>query len=344
MKQTVYTIIAAALALTAATACKNSANSSAQPSAAAEIVPLVGVEAAAVRIVSDDQTFSSTVQAWAKNNIAPQSGSRIEKLLVEVGDYVNAGQVVARMDDVQMQQSYLQVCNDRVEYERLKSLREEGGVSASDFESFEMACKVHESSYKNLEKNTILRSPISGVVSARNYDQGDMYAMAQPLYSVEQIVPVKLLVGVSEANYTRVQYGDKISITADAFPGQTFQGSISNIYPTVDGATHTFSVEIKVANTDRKLRPGMYAKVNLVYDDSPRITVPDAAVVKQQGSGDYFVYVLNEDSTVTYKKVSLGRRLGDRYVILSGVNDGDKVVVDGILRIRDGIKVRVSAE
>lgn len=343
MKKTIYTL--AILAFCAAFAgCKNNGKPAAQQAAPETVTPLVGVVAATTEIVSDDQTYSSTVQAWAKNNIAPQSGGRIEKLLVEVGNYVNAGQVVAHMDDVQLQQSALQVNNDKVEYARLKSLRDQGGISASDFESFEMACKVHESTYKNLEKNTILRSPISGVISSRNYDQGDMFGMAQPLYTVEQIVPVKLLVGVSESNYTRVKYGDKISVAVDAFPGQTFSGSISNIYPTVDGATHTFNVEVKVANQDRKLRPGMYAKVNLTFDNSSRVVVPDAAVIKQQGSGDYFVYLLNEDSTVSYTKVQVGRRLGSKYVILSGVSEGDKVVTEGILRLKDGAKVRLSAE
>lgn len=306
-------------------------------------VPVVAVESAVVETVADQQTYSSNVQPWVKNNIAPQTGGRIEKLLVEIGDYVNAGQVIARMDDLQLQQAELQVNNDNVEYARLKSLNEKGGISQSDFESFEMACKVHKASYDNLLKNTVLRSPVSGVISARNYDQGDMYTMSQPLYVVEQIVPVKLLIAISESDYSRVKKGAPADITVEAFPESVFHGEITNIYPTMDAVTHTFTAEVKVKNFDKKLRPGMYAKVTMTFGHAQRVIVPDAAVVKQMGSGDRYVYILNEeDSTVDYVKVNVGRRLGNRYVILDGVKAGDKVVTDGLLRISNGVKVNVA--
>lgn len=325
------------LAVLGAVACKNEKTEEMVD----EQIPLVTVQEAVLEVVADDQSYSSTVMPWAKNNIAPQTGGRIEDLLVEVGNYVSAGQVVARMDDVQLQQAELQMNNDKIEYERLKSLHESGGISQSDFDSFEMAYKVHQSTYQNLLKNTVLRSPITGVISARNYDKGDMYAMAMPIYTVEQIVPVKMLVAISESDYKRVHSNDKTSVSVDAFPGEVFNGTITNIYPTIDAATHTFNVEVRVNNSDRKLRPGMYAKVNVTFDKANRVIVPDVAVVKQQGSGDRFVYLLNEDGTVTYKKVIPGRRLGDRYVILDGLKAGDKVVTEGQLRLRDGVKVNV---
>lgn len=330
-------MIFTALAVLGAVACKNEKTEE----KVEEQIPLVTVQEAVLEVVADDLSYSSTVLPWAKNNIAPQTGGRIENLLVEVGNYVSAGQVVARMDDVQLQQAELQMNNDKIEYERLKSLHESGGISQSDFDSFEMAYKVHQSTYQNLLKNTVLRSPITGVISARNYDKGDMYAMAMPIYTVEQIVPVKMLVAISESDYKRVHSNDKTSVSVDAFPGEVFNGIITNIYPTIDAATHTFNVEVKVNNSDRRLRPGMYAKVNVTFDKANRVVVPDAAVVKQQGSGDRFVYLLNEDGTVTYQKVVPGRRLGDRYVILDGLKAGDKVVTEGQLRLRDGVKVNV---
>lgn len=330
-------MIFTALAVLGAVACKNEKTEE----KVEEQIPLVTVQEAVLEVVADDLSYSSTVLPWAKNNIAPQTGGRIENLLVEVGNYVSAGQVVARMDDVQLQQAELQMNNDKIEYERLKSLHESGGISQSDFDSFEMAYKVHQSTYQNLLKNTVLRSPITGVISARNYDKGDMYAMAMPIYTVEQIVPVKMLVAISESDYKRVHSNDKTSVSVDAFPGEVFNGIITNIYPTIDAATHTFNVEVKVNNSDRRLRPGMYAKVNVTFDKANRVIVPDVAVVKQQGSGDRFVYLLNEDGTVTYQKVVPGRRLGDRYVILDGLKAGDKVVTEGQLRLRDGVKVNV---
>lgn len=323
-------------------ACSGSGNKDKAAEPVAEKTPLVAVQAATVSVVSDDQVYSSTVQPWAKNNIVPQAGGRIEELLVEVGDYVSQGQVVARMEDVQLLQAELQVGNDKVEFERIKGLYERGGVSQSDFEAFELACKVHKSTYENLLRNTVLRSPVSGVISARNYDKGDICSVAMPIYVVEQIVPVKLLLAVSESDYNRVHKGDAASISVDSFPGETFVGKITNIYPTIDAATHTFTVEVKVDNNNRKLRPGMYAKVTVTFGNATRVMVPDVAVVKQLGSGERFVYLYNEQTqTVDYTKVTVGRRYGNQYVILEGLKEGDKVVTEGILRIRDGVKVNV---
>lgn len=109
----------------------------------------------------------------------------------------------------------------------------------------------------------------------------------------------------------------------------------------MDAATHTFTVEVKVANRDRRLRPGMFAKVTVNFGSNNSVVVPDQAVVRQLGSGDKFIYVLNDDNTVSYKKVVLGVRMGTEYEVLEGIEEGQKVVVDGQLRIKDGVKVEV---
>lgn len=340
--KTVKSLILFGAALLSLAACKNNKNSQNE---VMQQTPVVALAQAVVETVIDDKAYSSTVQPWAKNNIAPQSAGRIESLLVEVGDYVNAGQVVAKMDDVQLLQAELQLNNDKIEYDRLKGLLDKGGLSQSDFDSFEMAYKVHKNQYDNLLKNTVLRSPITGVISARNYDKGDMYSMAQPLYTVEQVIPVKLLIAVSESDYSRIKKGDKAEISVEAFPDETFTGTITNLYPTLDATTHTFNAEVKVANYNKRLRPGMYAKVTVTFGSNQSIIVPDVAVVKQQGSGNRYIYVYNaKDSTVTYQRVRLGKRLGGRYVILGGIKEGDKVVTDGQLRLKDGLKVKLKKE
>lgn len=333
------------IALLSCTALMVSSCGSSEPQEEKKVeeTPLVKVTVASTKSVVDDMTYSSTVQAWAKNNIAPQQGGRIEKLLVEVGDYVTEGQIVAYMEDVQLQQSELQVKNDEIEYSRLKSLKEKGGVSQSDFDAFEMACKVHKTQYENLLRNTVLRSPITGVISSRNYDKGDMYGMSQPLYTVEQVVPVKLLISISESYYSKVKKGQSAVITADAFPDKTFSGQITNIYPTIDPISHTFQAEVKVANPYKTLRPGMYAKVNLIFGEREQVIIPDVAVTKQVGSAERYVYILDEsNNTVHYSLVELGRRVGNEYVVLSGVKAGDKVVTEGILRLKNGVKVNVA--
>ena len=271
----------------------------------------------------------------------PQAGARIRKINVEVGDYVGKGQILAEMDRFQLEQLELQIQNDEVEYARLKGLYEEGGVSQSDFEAAELGYKVRKTNYQNLLENTILRSPITGYVTARNFDVGDMFSMGSPLFTVQQVVPVKLLVGISENEYTKVKKGDVVSITVDALPGRTFSGKVTRLYPTINAATHTFNAEVVVQNADRALRPGMFARVTVNFGTNHHIVLPDRCVVKQEGTGQKFVYLLKGDGTVSYVPVTIGRHIGAEYEIIDGVLEGDSVVSKGQATLKDGVKVVV---
>mgnify|MGYP003433836989 FL=1 len=336
----VRTIIYVAAAVMAVSCGNNNSKTAEQPQAAEVRLPNVTIMAASYKDVPQSDVYTASVEAYAKNNIAPQSPSRIQKIYVEVGDFVRAGQIVAKMDEVSLNQSKLSMANDSLEYSRIKKLYEQGGVSKSDFDAMELKYNVTRSQYQNLLENTILRSPVSGVITARNYDQGDMYG-GSPIYVVEQITPVKLYVGISEMDYTRVKKNDTVTLTADALPGKTFTGRIARIYPTIDAATHTFTAEVNVANGDRLLRPGMYARVTVNFGSNHSIVVPDDCVVKQQGSGVRSVFVLQADNTVKEVVVTLGRHFGTEYEILSGVAEGDKVVVKGQASLKNGSKVNV---
>ena len=303
--------------------------------------PVVTVTAAVRQQVARDAVYSATVQANAVNNIAPLASGRIQKLNVEVGDFVSAGQVLAEMDRVQLDQAELRLRNEETELARIKQLYAEGGVSQSDYESLELAYKVAKSTYDNLLENTILRAPVSGVVSARYYDRGDLFAMTQPIYTVQQITPVKLLVPISEADYTRVKRGDKVSLTADALPGKTYSGSIVRLYPTMDAASHTFNAEVRVANANRELRPGMYARVTVDFGARESVVIPDVAVLKQHGSGQRTVFVLQPDNTAELRLVSVGRHFGTSYEILSGLEEGEQVLTGGHTNLKAGDKVEV---
>ncbi len=341
MKRNFRTLGFAATAALLASCGAPKSNDAASAAAVEEEAPIVSVTQAVMGDVVQSNTYTSTVNAYAVNNIAPQSASRIKKINVEIGDFVKAGQVLAEMDVANLEQTRIQMINDSIEFERGKGLYEVGASTKSELDQLEMTYLVRKSTYENLLENTILTTPISGVVTARNYDQGDMYSGSQPLYTVQQITPVKLLVGISESEYTKVKKGDEVTITVEALQGETFKGEVERIYPTIDESTHTFTAEVKVPNKDKKLRPGMYAKVVVTFGTNHSVIIPDTAVTRQQGSGDKYVYILNEDNTVSYTKVTLGVRKGTEYEVLDGVADGDKVVVEGQLKLRDGIKVQV---
>ena len=329
-------------ALAVLVACGNSnEQKTSEAAAAVPQVPNVEVAKVSARDVPQENTYASTIEAYAVNNIMPQTGGRIRKINAEVGDYVQKGQILAEMDRTQLDQLAIQVENDNIEHERLKGLYAEGGVSQSDFETAEMGYKLRKINYENALENTILRSPLTGYVTARNFDKGDMFSMAAPLFTVQQVTPVKLLVGISESEYTKVKKGDGVSLTVDAFPGRTFSGKIERIYPVVDAATRTFKAQVVVANTDRVLRPGMYARVTVNFGTRRSVMVPDQSLVKQEGTGTRFIYQLKADGTVSYLPVTVGRHIGTEYEIVSGLEDGVTVVVKGQSALKDGIKVNV---
>ena len=343
-----YIIAAALMALAS---CKNNSGSSSEAgtilAGGAQVqttVQNVEVATAQRREVPQESVYSATVEPYAENNIAPQTAGRIRKIRAEVGSYVGKGQVLAEMDRLQLEQTRLQLQNDSTEYVRLKALYEQGGVAQSDFEAFELQYKVRQTTYQNLLENTILRSPITGYVTARNYDVNDMFTMGKPIFTVQQVVPVKLLVGISESEYTKVKKGDTVTLTADALPGSEFTGQVVRLHPTMNSATHTFNAEVRVSNTDRALRPGMYVRVTVKFGVNNSIVVPDRAIVKQEGSGQRFVFVLNDDNTVSYVPVGIGRHMGREYEITSGLEDGQKIVVKGQNGLKDGSTVNVLKE
>lgn len=341
--KTIFRTFIIAGAVIAATGCGNTGKKAEeQPVTAVETAPTVSVIQVSKRDVPQEATYTSTVQPYVKNNIVPQAGGRITNINVEIGDFVKEGQILAEIDKAQLQQAQLSLKNQEVELARLKSLYEAGGLSKSDLDAIELQYNVTKTQVDNLLENTVLRSPINGVVTARNYDVGDMCSMSAPIFTVEQIVPVKLLVGISESDYSKVKKGDSVEIKADAVPDKTFYGKINRIYPTIDPTTRTFTVEVVVQNNYRTLRPGMFVRAMVNFGTNNSVVIPDVAVVKQQGSGERFVYVLNEDGTVTYQKVVLGRRMDAEYEVLEGIADGAKVVTGGQIRLKDGIKVTVN--
>ena len=301
--------------------------------------PLVKLATVVEEPVAQIQVYSATIVGEIKNNIAPATPARISKINVEVGDNVRRGQILVQMDETTLSQQEMQLKNLETEFNRIDQLYQVGGVSKSEWDNLNLQLEVARKSLKTLKENTQLASPIDGVVTTRNYDNGDLYG-GQPILVVQKIAPVKLTINVSEQYYSKVKKGDEVSIELDAYPGETFTGKVSLIYPTVDAMTHTFSVEVNVANQNLKLRPGMFARATLNLGTLNHVVVPDLAIEKRAGSGDRFVYVYN-NGRVSYNKVELGQRLGDRYELISGVSNGAQVVIAGQAKLADGKEVEV---
>jgi RND family efflux transporter MFP subunit len=302
--------------------------------------PLVAIDTVTVEEVAQQNEYSATVEAFATNNIAPQSSMRINRIFVEVGDHVRKGQKLVSMDNASLNNSKVQLDNAQAEFKRIDELYHIGGVSKSAWDAQKMAVDVAQNSYDNLAQNTTLASPLEGIVTARNYDNGDMYSMGNPVLTVERIKPVKLRINVSEELFSKLKKGMKVDVTLDSYPGEKFAGTIYLIYPTVNSATHTFPVEVTLSNSDERVRSGMFARIVLSWGSMNHVVVNDQAIVKLTGSGDRYVYAV-ESGKIVFHKVELGRRMDNRYEIISGIDEGAVVVTKGQSRLMNGMEVEI---
>ena len=297
-------------------------------------------EKARAATVTLSEVYTSEVEPNKENDITPAvAGVHIDRILVDVGDKVREGQVLVTLDPTQYNQQLIQLRNLEADYNRLLPVHQAGGISAQQIEQQRTALDIQREVVANLKRNIEVRSPITGVVTARNYDSGDLFA-AQPILHVMQIDPLKIKVNVPEQHLPNVKVGMPVRVNVDLFPDLTFSGKVSLIYPALDTATRTFTVEVAVQNHYSTLRPGMFARSTFDMGQKEGVLVPDVAVQKQVGSAERYLYVIR-DGKAERRSVKVGRQVEGYVDILSGVEAGEDVAVTALSRLYDGAPVDV---
>ena len=194
-----------------------------------EELPIVTVDFAHSMEVPQNKVYTANVEAENINNIAPASPNRIKRINVEVGDHVRAGQELVVLDKSNIDQLRINLEQIEREYNRAVQLLEIGAGTQQAVDQLKAQLDAAKSQYDNLLENTVLRSPITGVVTARNYDPGDMTG-SLPVLTVGQLTPVvKVMINVSENDLATLKAGQDVEVTFDAFPGETFQGKVQRI-------------------------------------------------------------------------------------------------------------------
>lgn len=319
-----------------------------------ESLPVVKVEQVFNQDVAQIGTYTATVEPELINNISTSTPNRIKEILVDEGYRVAKGQTVAILDDVNTTSYEIQVANAKANlenvkqnYDRAVKLLEIGGGTQQSVDQMKLqlvnaenSLAAAERTLKNIKENTVLVSPINGVVTARNYDPGDMTG-ALPIITVAQVNPVKIIINVPESELSKVSKGMNAAITFDTYGDEIFEGKVTTISPTVDTNSRTFGVEIGLENKEGRILPGMFGRVKLQLGMANHVVVPDRAIVKQPGSANQYVYVYH-NGKVSYNLVEIGQRLGATYELLSGVEPGDSVVVTGQTKLANGMRVELS--
>ena len=198
MNGIVRTLLVGGVCIASVVACQSKKSAEATAAAVEPVKPKVTTEVVNLQDVVMSSSFTGNVEGYVVNNITPQQPRRISRLLVDVGDRVAAGQKVAELDASALAQAKAQYDNNKANFERTDVLYKAGGESKANWEAMKTAYEVSKFTYENLLENTVLVSPVSGVVTARNYDNGDMVS-GLPIFVVQKINPVKIQINVSES-------------------------------------------------------------------------------------------------------------------------------------------------
>ena len=306
-------------------------------------VELVETAALALSDISRELEFSTTLEGWQTLNVAPSLTGKIEHIYVEVGTNVGSGTMLVRMDQNQYTTTKLTYTNLGVEMQRMESLRESGAVSQQTYDQTRLSYEQTKESLDFLEKNTYVRAPFSGVISAKNYEDGELYS-GQPILVLTQIHTLKALIAIPESYYPVVKKGMTVEITSEIYPGETFPATIDIVYPTVDPASHTFQARLRIPNSGLKLRPGMYVKTKMSMGMARAMVVPYQAVLKLTGSNDRYVF-LDDGGVAKRVFVKMGQRFDEKVEVISDeLKEGDRLVTVGQAKLVDGTKLNVTKE
>ena len=278
--------------------------------------------------------YTSTLLPFEEVHFSPASPGRIQKLKVNVGDRVAKGQLIAVMDQTQLNQARVQLSNLETDFGRLEALIKTGSIPQQQYDQVKTQYEVAKSNYEFLHQNTQLKAPFNGMISGKYYEEGEMYSGAPntpagkaAIVSMVQIHPV-------------IKKGMTAEVKTDIYPGERFEAEIVRIHPVIDQSTRTFQVELKISNAEEKLRPGMFARIYLHMGKAEALMVPSVAVLKQTGSNNRFVYIRQNDVAVI-RFVSVGDIVDDYIEVVDGLKAGEELVVAGQNKISDQAKIEV---
>ena len=287
-------------------------------------------------------TLSSNLQAYETVSISPSLTGKIEHIYVEIGDRVRRGDSIVRMDQQQYQTARLTIANLRVEMARLDSLLTYGSATKQQRDQMELQLEQTKVNLKFLTTNTFNLSPITGVVTAKNYEDGELYS-GQPIVVLAEVDRLKTLVAIPESYLPRIRKGMSLQLLSDVYPDRVFPASVEVVYPTIDAATHTFQAKVVVPNKEGLLRPGMYVQTTIGLGTDRVITAPYSTVLKLIGANDRYVFIPNKGRAQRVT-VEMGDRFGDDVEISAPeIHDGVELITAGEARLVDSVRVEVKA-
>ncbi len=295
-----------------------------------------------------EQKITSTVVAFEETHLSPALQGRIRSVKVDVNDHVKKGQLLVEMDRTQLDQTKLQYEQLKTDLARMDTLLQYGSITEQAYDQLKSQVESTELILKNLEENTLLRAPYSGIITGKFFNDGELFSPTPntpsgkaALVSLIQVNPVKVMVNLSEKSLPLIKKGMKASVTTDVYPGKVFEGTVFRIHPTISAASRTFVAEVTIPNKNEKLHPGMFARVSLKLGDTDALIVPSIAVMQQAGTNERYI-MLHENGTAKKLIVKIVTRHDDMLEIASSeIQGGEKLIFAGQTKLENGDPVNV---
>ena len=287
--------------------------------------------------------LSSTLEGYETRNISPSITGHIEHIYVEVGSRVSKGTMLVRMDQTQLNTTRINLASTKTELDRVTALKASGSISEQVYDQTKAGYDQLVETERFQAENTFVKAQFSGVISAKNYEDGEMYTGA-PILQLCQISRLKAIINIPESYFPLVKQGMKVNVYSDIYPDKVFPATIEIVYPTVDPTSHTFQAKLSIPNPGEKIRPGMYVRATLALGEIDAIVVPYQTVLKLTGSNDRYVFVA-DGNTARRVAVTLGQRFDDQIevipVVPGDIKEGDQLVVTGQARLVDGANLEI---
>ena len=288
------------------------------------------------RIIS----VSTNLQGYLTQNVAPSLTGKIEHIYCEVGDRVRKGQDLVRMDQTQYKTTKISLANLEIEKNRVEQLLKTGSATQQQYDKILTHYNSSKEQLDFLQTNTYVKAPFAGVISAKTYEDGELYS-GQPILVLTQIDKLKALVAIPEMYFPKFKEGMKLTLTSEIYPDQTFPATVEVVYPTIDASSHTFQVKIVIPNQKNLLRPGMYVTTTIGLGREKAIVAPYQSVEKLVGANDRYVFI-NDNGRAKRVAVTLGQRFDQDIELISPeITAGVEMVTTGQHKLVDGVKINV---
>lgn len=346
-KYRLWAIATTILLITGLSGCARGTASAGETPAAPAALPVIVVSAEIADIHATYQT-TATIAADSEAPVLARVSGEVVEILVEEGDVVSKGQVLARLDGdrprLEMRQAEAEFEKATREYARMANLHERNLISTAAFEDLRYDMDARKASFDLKRLNydyTSIRATIAGVVSSRDVKVGTNVTAGQTAFEVTETSRLVAYLNIPQTELSKFSPGDKAAVSVDSAPDRRFGATIARISPTVNATSGTFRATLDIDNSDKQLAPGMFARFTIAYEEhSDAIVIPAAAVVREDNES--IVYVVENGSAVR-RTVQTGIRSDGLVEIVAGLANSEKIVLSGQSQLRDGSRVLASA-